>query len=113
MLAQAQRSIATNGVDRFVGNLGSVAQIKPEVLDKFDADKWADSYADMLGVDPDLVVPGEQVALIRKRRAQQQEQAQAAALAQQHATAANQYAAAATTLGGTDPTSQLADHTGG
>jgi hypothetical protein len=70
MLAQAQRAIATNSVDRFVGNLGAVAGIKPEVLDKFDADRWADAYADMLGIDPELVVPGDKVALIRQQRAQ-------------------------------------------
>ncbi len=70
MLAQAQRAIATNSVDRFVGNLGAVAGIKPEVLDKFDADRWADAYADMLGVDPELVVPGDRVALIRQQRAE-------------------------------------------
>ncbi len=83
MLAQAQRAIATNSVDRFVGNLGQVAQFKPDVLDKFDADHWADSYSDMLGVDPDLIVPGDKVALIRQRRAEQQQQAeQREALAQ-------------------------------
>jgi len=70
MLAQAQRAVATNSIDRFVGNLGAVAQIKPDVLDKFDSDKWADAYADMLGVDPELIVPGEKVALIRQQRAQ-------------------------------------------
>jgi hypothetical protein len=57
VLAQAQRAIATNGVDRFVGNLGSIAAFKPDVLDKFDSDKWADQYSDMLGVSPDLIVP--------------------------------------------------------
>lgn len=84
MLAQAQRAVATNSIDRFVGNLGAVAGIKPDVLDKFDADKWADTYADALGVDPDLIVPGEQVALIRQARAQQaaqQQQAEQAAMA--------------------------------
>lgn len=75
MLAQAQRAVATNGVDRFVGNLGAIAQFKPDVLDKFDADRWADEYADMLGVSPELIVPGEQVALIRQQRAQAQAQA--------------------------------------
>jgi hypothetical protein len=80
MLAQAQRAIGTNSVDRFVGNLGQIAAFKPDVLDKFDSDKWADSYSDMLGVDPELVVPSDQVALIRQARAkaaqdsQQQEQ---------------------------------------
>lgn len=88
MLAQAQRSIATNSVDRFVGNIGAIAQFKPEVLDKFDADKWADSYADILGVDPELIVPGERVALIRQERAQAQQAAQQSALINQSADTA-------------------------
>lgn len=82
MLAQAQRAISTNSIDRFVGNLGAVAGIKSDVLDKFDADKWADAYADMLGIDPELIVPGEQVAMIRQQRAQQQAQMQQAAMMQ-------------------------------
>lgn len=76
VLAQAQRAIATNGVDRYVANLGAIAQYKPDVLDKFDADKWADIYGDMLGVDPELIVPDDKVALIRKNRAQAQAQQQ-------------------------------------
>lgn len=88
MLAQAQRAVATNGVDRFVGNLGAVAQFKPDVLDKFDADRWADSYADMLGIDPELIVPGERVALVRQQRAQQQQAAQQAELMKQGAETA-------------------------
>jgi hypothetical protein len=79
MLAQAQRAVATNGIDRFVGNLGAVAQYKPDVLDKFDSDKWAEMYSDMLGVDPNLIVGDDKVALIRKQRAQAQAQAQQAA----------------------------------
>jgi hypothetical protein len=68
MLAQAQRAIGTNGVDRFVGNLGMVAQYKPDVLDKFNADEWADAYSDMLGVDPKLIVANDQVAIVRDAR---------------------------------------------
>lgn len=86
MLAQAQRAIATNGVDRFVGNLGQIAQYKPDILDKFDSDKWADRYSDMLGVDPEIIVASEQVALIRHQRAQAQAQA---AKAQQMQVAAD------------------------
>lgn len=83
MLAQAQRAIATNSVDRFVAHLGSVAQLKPEVLDKLDADRWADAYADMLGLDPEMIVSGEKVAALRQHRAEaQQAQAQQAAMAQ-------------------------------
>jgi hypothetical protein len=88
MLAQAQRAVATNGIDRYVANLGQVATIKPEVLDKFDSDRWADEYADILGVNPELIVPGEKVALIRKQRAEaMQAQAQQEQMAQSAQTA--------------------------
>lgn len=96
MLAQAQRAIATNSVDRFVMSLGQVATIKPEVLDKLDADRWADAYADMLGLDPELIVPGDQVALIRQQRAQQAQAQQEAAMMQQGAATAKDLAAAKT-----------------
>ena len=75
MLAQAQRAIGTNSVDRYVNSMGMVAQMKPDVLDKFDSDAWADGYADMLGVDPTLIVAGPQVAKIRQARAQAQQAA--------------------------------------
>jgi len=94
MLAQAQRSIATNGVDRFVSNLGAIATFKPEVLDKFNSDQWADKYSDMLGVDPELIVPANGVALIRSARAQ-------AAAAAQRSAMANQAADTAQKLGNT------------
>ena len=68
MLAQAQRAIGTNAVDRFVGNLGAIARMKPDILDKFDSDQWADVYADMLGVDPSLIVADKDVALLRDAR---------------------------------------------
>jgi hypothetical protein len=96
MLAQAQRAVATNGIDRFVGNLGAVAQFKPEVLDKFDSDKWADAYSDMLGIDPELIVSNERVALIRGQRAQAQAEAQAQAQNAQAASTARDLAAAKT-----------------
>jgi hypothetical protein len=80
ILAQAQKAVSVNSVDRFVMSLGQIAAIKPDVLDKFDSDKWADQYSDALGVDPELIVEGKQVALIRQQRAQQQQ-----AMAQQQA----------------------------
>jgi hypothetical protein len=90
MLAQAQRAIGTNSVDRFVGNLGAVAAFKPDVLDKFDADQWADIYSDMLGVDPSLIIADKNVAMVRDARAKAQAaQAQAAAMQQQSQTVKN------------------------
>lgn len=96
MLAQAQRAVGTNSVDRFVGNLGAVAQFKPDVLDKFDTDKWAEVYSDMLGVDPQLIVPADQVALIRKQRADAAAATQRMEMMQQGADAARNLAAAKT-----------------
>ena len=95
MLAQAQRAIGTNSVDRYVNSMGMVAQMKPDVLDKFNSDAWADGYADMLGVDPKLIVSGPEVAKIRQQRAQAQQQA-----AQQEA--ANQAAENMSKLGKVD-----------
>ena len=83
ILAQAQRAVSTNAVDRFTQNLGFVANIKPEVMDKFDADYWADHYSDALGIDPRLVVSSKNVALIRQERAQQMAAAQQMQMAEQ------------------------------
>jgi len=99
MLAQAQRAIATNGVDRFVGNLGQIASFKPDILDKFDSDVWADKYSDMLGVDPEFIVAGDKVALIRQQRAQAQQQAQQAAQMEQVASAAGKLGGVQTPTG--------------
>jgi len=94
MLAQAQRAIGTNAVDRFVGNLGSIAQMKPDILDKFDSDQWADIYADMLGVDPSLIIADKEVAVLRQARNQAMAaKEQAAAMEQQSKTVRNMAAA--------------------
>ena len=100
MLAQAQRAIGTNGVDRFVGNLGVVAGIKPEVLDKFDGDAWVDAYSDMLGVDPRMIVASDKVAVIRKQRAQAEAAAAQSEQMHKQSETARNLAAAPTGAGG-------------
>jgi len=88
VLAQAQRAVGLSSMDRLLGTVGQMAQFKPEVLDKLDTDEIVDRYADMLGVDPQLIVADDKVALIRADRAKQQQQAQAAAMAPQAAQTA-------------------------
>ena len=102
MLAQAQRAIATNGIDRFVGSLGQIASFKPEVLDKFDADEWVEAYSDMLGVEPEIIVPADKVAIIRQQRAQQQAAAQHSAMLNEQADTAQKLANAPTQGGGSN-----------
>jgi hypothetical protein len=82
MLAQAQRAIGTGAVDRLLGTIGAIAQMKPEVLDKLDQDQLVDKYSDMLGVDPDLILADDKVAIIRQDRAKQQQAMQQAAMIQ-------------------------------
>lgn len=95
LLAQAMRAVGVNSIDRFVVGVMGVAQVRPEVLDKFDADQWADVYADSLGVDPSLIRGDDQVAEIRQAR--QQQEAQQAAMEQ-----ASQMADAAAKVGSVD-----------
>jgi hypothetical protein len=77
VLHQAQRAVATNSVDRFVTGLATVATMgKPEVMDRFDADDWAEWYADALGVDPSMIVADDKVAMIRQNRAAEQQRQQ-------------------------------------
>jgi hypothetical protein len=96
MLAQAQRAIGTNSLDRFVGSLGSIAQMKPDVLDRFDADEWVDAYSDMLGVDPNIIVSTNQAAIVREARDKAMAAKEQAAMGQQQATTARDLSLAKT-----------------
>jgi hypothetical protein len=107
VLAQAQRAIGTAATDRFVGNLGTVAQFKPDVLDKFNSDKWADIYSDQLGIDPELIVPDQQIALIRQERAKAQQQAEQQQQMEQAAGTAQKLGQAPTQGGSSNALSDL------
>jgi hypothetical protein len=82
MLAQAQRAVGITGVDRMLQTVGTIATFQmnagkaPEALDKLDTDQIIDAYAEMLGVDPTLIVADEKVAIVRQQRAAQQQAAQ-------------------------------------
>nr|DAH22618.1 MAG TPA: head to tail connecting protein [Caudoviricetes sp.] len=86
ILAQSQKAVTTNAIDRFVSSLNAVAGMKQEVLDKFNADRWADTYADSLGIDAQLIVPDKEVAKLREARAQAQAQQAQLEQAQQAAS---------------------------
>lgn len=77
VMAQAQKSIGLGSLERFVGFVGGLAQAKPEALDKINVDQAIDSYADMSGVSPTVVVPAEEVQQVREQRQKQIQQQQA------------------------------------
>ena len=97
VLAQAQRAVGSSSVDRFIGNVGAIAQMKPEVLDKINSDILVDRYADMLGVDPNIIIATEQAQALRQARNEAMAQKEQAAAMQQSAMTAKNLAAAKTT----------------
>ena len=88
MMAQAQKAVGTGAIERLAGFVGNMAAVKPDVLDKFDADQTVDEYAEMLGVPPKIVVSDDIVQQTRQARAEQQQQMQQMEQAAQGAQAA-------------------------
>jgi len=89
-LAQALKNSQAMAVSDFRRHLGEIADLTQStgVLDGYDGDADRDRISDMLGIDPALIVPGEQIALIRQARAETEKaQAQIEAMAVQAKTA--------------------------
>jgi hypothetical protein len=81
ILAQAQKLIMTVGVERLGSFVAQLTELSPDAIDKLNIDKMIDDYADMLGVNPDLIRAEDEVSEMRQQRQQmamQKEQAQAA-----------------------------------
>jgi hypothetical protein len=76
-LAQAQRAVATGGIERLTNFVGGMAQMNPAVLDKLDMDQAIDEFSTAIMAPPKLVVGDVEVA--KKRQAD----AEAAARQQQ------------------------------
>jgi hypothetical protein len=88
ILAQAQKSVATAGIERMWQFGAQIGAIKPEALDRLDADGAMDAYADMTGAPASVLVDRKQAEKARLARAQAQAQQAALAGAQQLANTA-------------------------
>lgn len=86
ILAQAQKLVGVASQDRFLQSTGALVQVYPEMRHKVRPFKVVDSYADMLGVDPELIVPDEEATAAleaeKKAVAAQQQADQAVAVTQ-------------------------------
>ena len=69
IMHQAQKAAGLAGIERFTDYVSRVAEVKPEVLDKFDADQAIDEIAEILGVPPGIVVPDDEAGELRETRA--------------------------------------------
>jgi hypothetical protein len=81
-LAQAQKLVASQSIQTVLAFAGQAAQIKPEVMDKFNIDASVDEFVDAHGAPRRIMNTEEQVAKIRSDRqkaiAAQQKQEQEA-----------------------------------
>jgi hypothetical protein len=98
MLAQAQKAVATGGIERLAGFAGNFAAVKPEILDNMNEDEAFQEYAEMLGTPARIVRDRDEVAGLRQRRAEGQAQQAQAEMAATVAPALNQGAQAAKVL---------------
>lgn len=90
VLAQAQKAVATNSIDRWVQFITMLAQIKPEAADNIDADAVSQLYQDDLGAPPQVLMDPKAVQANRQARAKAQAaQAQTAMMEQQSKAAKN------------------------
>jgi hypothetical protein len=102
-VAKAQRMTQVVGFQRLLESLGQIAQAKPEVFDRIDADGTVDFLADAYDVSYQTLTPMEQVKQIRDDRASKQDQAgESEGMNQDSGTALNMAKAlqAATQAGG-------------
>lgn len=95
IMAQAQKLIGIEGVERFANFAQGVVQAHPDSADKIDTDHMLEVYGDMTSIAPGIIRTDDQVQQIRAQR----QQAQAA---QQKMQALQQGAQTAQTLSQTD-----------
>lgn len=73
-LAKAQRSSEITNIQRFIGDVGSIAQAIPEVLDNIDIDKTVRIISDVRGVNPEILRDMDTVLETRAQRQKALEQ---------------------------------------
>lgn len=71
MIAQAQKAAGMAAVSQAMAYAGSLAQAKPEVLDRVDFDSALEQGLEMLGVPPGILRTREQTQALRQARAHQ------------------------------------------
>lgn len=70
-LAQAQRAVAGASYDRLLGTIGSIAPLFPGVVHKIKINQVVDDYADLYGVNPDIIRSDDEADQLAAAQAQQ------------------------------------------
>lgn len=90
VMAQAQKAVGANPIERVAVFAGQLAGMRPDVVDKLELDQCIDEYARLLGAPPTIVRSDDLVNEIRQRRAQMQQQQAQIAQAQEASRAVRQ-----------------------
>lgn len=94
VMASAQKLVGVTGQDRFVASIAPIVEVFPEIRHKVNVNKLVDDYADMLGIDPEIVRSDEEAQQLASGEAQQQAATMAAERAKLLGGAAKDAAAA-------------------
>lgn len=76
ILAQAQKLSQATAIRKIVADVGGMARLNPEVLDKLDLDQAVEELSNIEGVPASVIRSRDDVAALRQQRAEQQEQAE-------------------------------------
>lgn len=82
MFSEAQKAVATTGMEQFIAMIGNLSANQPAVSDNINFDEYVNEYADMLGINPKILQDPKVIAQLRQQRAQAAQQQQQAQLAQ-------------------------------
>jgi hypothetical protein len=77
LLAQAQQAVSASSIERTMGFAGNLSAVFPNVVDVLDADFALREYSEVLGNNPKLLKPTEEVEQARAAQAEQAQQQQA------------------------------------
>lgn len=88
IMAQSQKLLSANAIERFTGFVGNLAAVQPDVLDKVDFDQAVDEYGIITGAPPRIIRSDDAVAELRAARAERQAQADQLAAGAQAAQSA-------------------------
>lgn len=79
ILAQAQRAVSARGMDRLLGTVGQLSALFPTVTKKIKPLQVVDEYAELYGVNPEIIASDEEAEEAAAAEAQQAQALQAAA----------------------------------
>ena len=89
LLAQAQKAIGIATIERTIGFIGTLEQLKPGSSDKLDGDAAIDEFVEQVGPPPKIILTNEQAAQIRQGKAEAAQEQQMLEQAQPLAQAAS------------------------